>query len=75
MRTKRKCFSKTFTVMVDAEMTRTLDDLSEKLGKSRAGVFRKAVTILKFVEEGREQGLKFVLCDCQGQVKKEIVFS
>lgn len=65
---------KTFTVGIDENLDRTIDELKEKFGKtSRADVFRMGIALLKVAAEAKERGLKLTVSDQDDVVKKEIV--
>ena len=65
---------KTFTVGIDENLDKTIDDLKEKFGKtSRADVFRMGIALLKVAAEARERDLKLTVTDQNDVVKKEIV--
>jgi hypothetical protein len=67
---------KTFTVGIDENLDRTIDELKEKFGKtSRADVFRMGIALLKVAAEARERGLKLTISDQNDVVKKEIVIA
>ncbi len=65
---------KTFTVGIDENLDKTIDDLKEKFGKtSRADVFRMGIALLKVAAEARERDLKLTVSDENDVVRKEIV--
>ncbi len=65
---------KTFTVGIDENLDRTIDELKDKFGKtSRADVFRMGIALLKVAAEARERDLKLTVSDANDVVKKEIV--
>ena len=65
---------KTFTVGIDENLDRTIDELKEKFGKtSRADVFRMGIALLKVAAEAKERDLKLTVSDQDDVVKKEIV--
>jgi hypothetical protein len=65
---------KTFTVGIDENLDKTIDELKEKFGKtSRADVFRMGIALLKVAAEARERDLKLTVSDSNDVVKKEIV--
>ena len=65
---------KTFTVGIDENLDKTIDELKEKFGKtSRADVFRMGIALLKVAAEARERDLKLTVSDRNDVVKKEIV--
>ena len=65
---------KTFTVGIDENLDKTIDDLKDKFGKtSRADVFRMGIALLKVAAEARERDLKLTVSDANDVVKKEIV--
>ena len=67
---------KTFTVGIDENLDRTIDELKEKFGKtSRADVFRMGIALLKVAAEARERDLKLTISDQNDVVKKEIVLA
>ncbi len=67
---------KTFTVGIDENLDRTIDELKEKFGKtSRADVFRMGIALLKVAAEARERDLKLTISDQNDIVKKEIVIA
>jgi hypothetical protein len=65
---------KTFTVGIDENLDRTINDLKEKLGKtSRADVVRMGIALLKVAADARERQLKLTVSDADDVVRKEIV--
>ena len=65
---------KTFTVGIDENLDRTIDELKDKFGKtSRADVFRMGIALLKVAADARERDLKLTVSDANDVVKKEIV--
>ena len=65
---------KTFTVGIDENLDKTIDELKDKFGKtSRADVFRMGIALLKVAAEARERDLKLTVSDANDVVKKEIV--
>jgi hypothetical protein len=65
---------KTFTVGIDENLDKTIDELKEKFGKtSRADVFRMGIALLKVAAEARDRDLKLTVSDSNDVVKKEIV--
>jgi hypothetical protein len=65
---------KTFTVGIDENLDKTIDDLKDKFGKtSRADVFRMGIALLKVAAEAKERDLKLTVSDGNDVVKKEIV--
>lgn len=66
---------KTFTVSIDPNLDRILDELRSKLGKtSRADVFRTAINLLDVAEQAKAKGLKLAITDPEDNVRKEIVW-
>jgi metal-responsive CopG/Arc/MetJ family transcriptional regulator len=67
---------KTFTVGIDENLDRTIDELKEKFGKtSRADVFRMGIALLKVAAEAKDRGLKLTISDRDDVVKKEILIA
>lgn len=67
---------KTFTVGIDENLDRTIDELKEKFGKtSRADVFRMGIALLKVAAEAKDRGLKLTISDLDDVVKKEILIA
>jgi len=67
---------KTFTVGIDENLDRTIDELKEKFGKtSRADVFRMGIALLRVAAEAKDRGLKLTISDQDDVVKKEIVIA
>ena len=65
---------KTFTVGIDENLDKTIDDLKDKFGKtSRADVFRMGFALLKVAADARDRDLKLTVSDSNDVVKKEIV--
>jgi hypothetical protein len=65
---------KTFTVGIDENLDRTIDELKEKFGKtSRADVFRMGIALLKVAADARDRDLKLTVSDQNDVVRKEIV--
>jgi hypothetical protein len=65
---------KTFTVGIDENLDRTIDELKEKFGRtSRADVFRMGIALLKVAAEAKERDLKLTVSDHNDVVRKEIV--
>ena len=65
---------KTFTVGIDENLDKTIDDLKDKFGKtSRADVFRMGIALLKVAADARDRDLKLTVSDSNDVVKKEIV--
>ena len=66
---------KTFTVSIDNNLDRTLDDLRMKLGKtSRADVFRTAIGLLEVAQDAKARGFKLAVADVEDNIRKEIVW-
>lgn len=65
---------KTFTVGIDENLDRTIDELKERFGKtSRADVFRMGIALLRVAADAKDRELKLTVSDQNDVVKKEIV--
>lgn len=62
-----------FTVTFNDATDAALDDMADRQGVSKAHVLRRAVGLLKYLDEEREQGNSIRLRDADGN-ERELVF-
>lgn len=64
----------TFTVNIDDTLDGNLNTLKKKLHqKTKAETFRLALALLKIAVDARDDDLKVVLADKNGEIKQELV--
>jgi predicted transcriptional regulator len=64
---------KKFTVEFSPELDQVIEELAAKEGVPKTQIVRRAVSLLKFVDDERAEGNRFTIADREGQVLREIV--
>jgi predicted transcriptional regulator len=60
------------TVEMNSNLSSVLDELSERQGATKAAVIRRALTLMKLIEEQEAEGYKLGLSK-NGHLEKEIL--
>lgn len=62
------------SININLETAAALEECSRKYGVTKTEVIRRAVALLKFMEEEREQGRRVVTMDRRDKDWRELVF-
>lgn len=65
--------SRTLTIQLSERAFEALKELAEREGVPRAQVLRRALAVLKFLEDERMSGRKVVIADEHDKILKELV--
>jgi predicted transcriptional regulator len=60
------------TVEMNDNLSRVLDELADRQGDTKAAVIRRALTLMKLIEEQKDEGYKLGLSK-NGELEKEIL--
>jgi len=63
------------TVELNEKLTEILNELSTEGELPKASVIRRALALLKYIEDERKDGLRLTLSNSQHEVVKEIVMA
>lgn len=61
------------TMQFNAKLDRVLSELAEREGLPKTQVLRRAIALLRFVDEERGKGHKLAIMDENDQILKEVV--
>lgn len=64
-----------YTVELNAELNRVLDELSKNQDAPKTQLIRKAISVLKYLDDERRKGNRIVITNQDGQPDREIVLA